>query len=316
MTVVTRTLTQSKYLPTTTGTNVAYGSIPTTPAGGQGVGGTYGGQTVDITYPSTNPGELRPCAVVVHGGGWEGGTKADTNVPQTAEALAFAGYVVFNVDYRTAGGSGSPYVKIADELADYYLFWSWLQANAQTYYGDPKRVLVLGGSAGGHMALMGAITGNARPTVVVAWSPGCQLDLKPPTSPAGWPQPVNGNGYDSRVAFTTGGASPTDVAVQNTANDWYKLSPYWQVVNSGQYGVVPGAIPFILIQHQEYDGNVPYAQSQAMDTALTNAAVSHQLIGYTTGAAASWNGPHAFTSFDFFVSDALRIARQHIGMVR
>ena len=92
-------------------------------------------------------GEASPVAVVIHGGGWVAGTKED----RTLECVPFIamGFSVVNVEYRMARVAFAPAA-----VEDCRLALEWVFRNAGKYHFDTSRVIVTGGSAGGHLALM------------------------------------------------------------------------------------------------------------------------------------------------------------------
>jgi acetyl esterase/lipase len=90
-----------------------------------------------------------PLLVFIHGGGWKGGNRADYLV----YLLAFArrGYVTATVSYRLL--SDSPYPACAEDITDAV---KWFFRNGETYGYDPDRIALIGGSAGAHLAMLGA----------------------------------------------------------------------------------------------------------------------------------------------------------------
>ena len=98
-------------------------------------------------------GSPSPVMIVIHGGGWVSGTKED----RTLECLPFMamGFSVVNVEYRLARVALAPAA-----VEDCRLALEWVFRNAGKYRFDTSRVVVTGGSAGGHLAL---ITGLLEP---------------------------------------------------------------------------------------------------------------------------------------------------------
>ncbi len=92
-------------------------------------------------------GASSPVAIVIHGGGWIAGTKED----RTLECVPFMamGFSVVNVEYRMARVALAPAA-----VEDCRLALEWVFRNAGRYHFDTSRVIVTGGSAGGHLALM------------------------------------------------------------------------------------------------------------------------------------------------------------------
>jgi acetyl esterase/lipase len=91
----------------------------------------------------------RPAILALHGGSWVGGSKDDYG-PQVAR-LVHHGFVVFVVDY-TLSRPGRPGWPAA--LDDARAAVRWIRAHAQEYRVDPDRVVALGASAGGHLAML------------------------------------------------------------------------------------------------------------------------------------------------------------------
>jgi len=100
------------------------------------------------------PGQRRPAIVQIHGGGWVLGFKERQAVPLMRH-LASNGWVVFNVDYRL-----SPAATWPDHLIDCKAAVAWVRQHADDYGVDPTFVAVTGGSAGGHLTAMLALTAN------------------------------------------------------------------------------------------------------------------------------------------------------------
>ena len=97
-------------------------------------------------------GKLSPALVWIHGGGWSGGTKNEARAKNICGTVAAAGYVAVSIDYRLGDGAWPT------NLFDGKNAVRFLRANAAKYHLDPARIAVAGGSAGGHLALMVALT--------------------------------------------------------------------------------------------------------------------------------------------------------------
>ncbi|MEX1023906.1 MAG: alpha/beta hydrolase [Planctomycetota bacterium] len=106
---------------------------------------------LDLYLPDAQRGP-RPVVVWIHGGSWISGDKA--NPP--AEPLAGAGYAVASINYRLLADAIWP-----AQLHDCKAAIRWLRAHAALFDLDPDRIGVWGGSAGGHLAHMLNVTGDA-----------------------------------------------------------------------------------------------------------------------------------------------------------
>ena len=97
---------------------------------------------VDIGYPKVTPAKAMPAVLLIHGGGWAGGTHKGYLPMQ----LAQNGYFIATVEYRLSGEAPWP-----AQIEDCKLAIRWLRANAEKYHVDPNRIGVMGHSAGGHL---------------------------------------------------------------------------------------------------------------------------------------------------------------------
>ena len=88
-----------------------------------------------------------PLLVFIHGGGWRSGKKEDYLVYNIH--FAKLGYVTASVEYRL-----SPADHFPAAVQDVKCAIAWLRAHAKENHIDPDHVAVIGGSAGGHLALM------------------------------------------------------------------------------------------------------------------------------------------------------------------
>ncbi len=111
---------------------------------------------LDVYEPTVPParGQLRPAIMQIHGGGWMVGDKREQGIP-LLNYMAANGWVGFNVNYRL-----SPKVKSPVHLQDCKRALVWIREHAEEYNVDPNFIAVTGGSAGGHLAAMVALTEN------------------------------------------------------------------------------------------------------------------------------------------------------------
>ena len=93
-----------------------------------------------------------PAVVMIHGGGWNGRTRAD--MQRYCEMAAARGYVVMNVSYRLVPGARFP-----AQLHDIQQAVLWLRTNATKQNVRADRIAAWGYSAGAHLAALLAVTG-------------------------------------------------------------------------------------------------------------------------------------------------------------
>ncbi len=106
---------------------------------------------LDVYRPRTRSGPL-PVFFYVHGGGWMIGTKDNQGLPLVYH-LAAQGWLCVNVNYRL-----SPHATFPDHLVDLKRALHWVRTEGPAYGADPSFVAVGGGSAGGHLAALLALT--------------------------------------------------------------------------------------------------------------------------------------------------------------
>jgi acetyl esterase/lipase len=95
-----------------------------------------------------------PVLLQIHGGGWMFGNKHEQGLPLVYH-LAARGWVVVTPSYRL-----SPQARFPDHLVDCKRALAWVKRSIATYGGDPGFVAVTGGSAGGHLTALMALTAN------------------------------------------------------------------------------------------------------------------------------------------------------------
>ncbi len=110
---------------------------------------------LDLYAPAAKSGRMRPGVVLVHGGGWAGGNRQSFRA--MAQQLARRGFVAATIDYRLSGEARFP-----SAVEDCKAAVRWMRANAKKHRIDPERIGAVGGSAGGHLASMVALTGDSK----------------------------------------------------------------------------------------------------------------------------------------------------------
>jgi len=119
--------------------------------------------TLDAYLPQTlGP---NPAVILVHGGYWQSGDKADH--VSLGKRLAAWGYAAFAINYRLA-----PEFPFPAAPGDVQCAVAWVREHATKYHVDPDRIAVLGTSAGGHLAALAGLA--AAPAAPPApWQSSC-----------------------------------------------------------------------------------------------------------------------------------------------
>jgi acetyl esterase/lipase len=208
---------------------------------------------VDIVRPLEGPGPY-PALLVVHAGGWREGSREEAR--RLLGPLARRGYVAVAPSYRFAPQNPYPAA-----LLDLKAVVRWLRGNAASLKVDPARIGAIGFSAGGHLALLLAVTGpnDGYDTEAGKGAPSSAIqavvNFYGPTdlTAADFPAPTA-----DMIKDLLGGpaAQKPDLARQASPVTW----------------VSAGDPPILMLQGSD-DDTVPPNQSQKLEEAMKRAGV-------------------------------------------
>jgi len=192
-----------------------------------------------------------PVAILIHGGGWGSGDKAQVHVPPTK--LLTDKFTWFSIDYRLAPAHRWPAC-----IDDVRQAIRWVKAHAAEYKGDPNRIAIIGYSAGGHLAAFAAVTADDDTEVQAAVLYAGPIDLVADCERRGQVSPA------LQALFDRG--PELDDEARAILRD---TSP----INH----LHPGLPPFLLI-HGTLDESVPYNQSTSLKARLDELGVPCELV--------------------------------------
>jgi len=211
-------------------------------------------------YRRRGPGEPEPTMMYIHGGGWNSGHKED-GMMYTLAWLEM-GWNAVNVEYRLSDVAPAP-----GAVEDCLCALRWIVGHAKEYRIDPERIVVMGDSSGGELALM---TGMARA--------GAGLDR--PCDPTGkTPLPkvagiVNWYGVTDLTDLLAGPNKRSSVV------DWLARSnnpaEMARLVSPVTWARV--GLPPIITIHGDSDPSVPYSQALKLRDALNAVHARNQLV--------------------------------------
>ena len=217
-----------------------------------------------------------PVLVQVHGGGWVVGDQETQAYPLMSH-LAERGWVCVSVTYRL-----SPRAAWPAHIEDVKRALAWTKANIARYGGDPSWVAITGGSAGGHLAALAALTPNDP-----QFQPGFEdadtsVDAAVPFYGVyDW---TNRDGTGSRDLGRLLARVVVQLPIDEAADVLLQASPMTHVSAD--------AVPFMFV-HGTNDSLVPVAQARSMVAMLRS--VSRNPVGYV-------EFPGAQHAFDLFAS--------------
>jgi acetyl esterase/lipase len=226
-----------------------------------------------------------PVVLIVHGGAFLFGDKADQPSKGGTDDLLKHGFAVANVNYRLSGEA-----KVPAQIQDVKTAVRWLRAHAKEYALNPDKFGAWGASAGANLAallgtaidipaLEGAELGNpdqsSQVQAVVDWfGPTDFLQMDRQLIELGFP-PSHDDPESPESLLV-------DAPIQ-TRPDLVKA------VNPLTY-VAPKAAPF-LIEHGTNDSTVPYLQSKILFEALVDAAGTERVTFVPLEGAVHGGGP-------------------------
>lgn len=210
------------------------------------------GLLADIAYPE-GPGPF-PAIVSVHGGRWRGGSKTDASTIKV-EQWAGLGMFAMSIDYRLVGCTPAPAC-----YQDLLCAVRWVQAHAEAYKIDRRRVFLIGQSAGGHLVSLAGTLGEGPFKKTGGW-----LD-----------QPL-----EFRAVISV--AAPYELVPLDWGQLWAPPGEDLEAARrlaSPIHHVQAGIKP-ILVIHSDDDRSVPIQQAVDMAAALAKAGAPHRFVHYT-----------------------------------
>lgn len=211
---------------------------------------------MDIYLPPIK-GTPTPVVINIHGGGWNHGVKESQSGFNT---FFKAGYTVANIEYRLTGQATAPAA-----IEDTRCALIYLTKHAKELNIDANKIVIMGGSAGGHLALMGGLLANDH-----RFDKNCMpnteikvmaiIDKYGITDVGDW---AYGKNITSKSATNWLGAKAKEI-------DFVKsVSPIYYITKNS---------PPVFIVHGDADPTVPYQQSVELYKKLQDAGVHTQFI--------------------------------------
>ncbi|MDM4721764.1 alpha/beta hydrolase [Micromonospora sp. WMMA1363] len=211
--------------------------------------GDHPDQVADLRRPA-GTGPARPLVVVVHGGFWRA-TYDRRHTGPMSSALAALGHPVAQLEYRRTGQPGGGWPGTLTDVLAGVTALPHLAAEAmpgQVTTGPP---ILVGHSAGGHLALYAAATAPATVAAVLALAPVSDLAA------------AYRLGLDSGAVAALLGGGPADVPDRYAACDPRRLVPMRSR---------------IVVMHGTLDRQVPVGMSREFVTAAQAAGSDIRLI--------------------------------------
>lgn len=211
---------------------------------------------MDLYLPPGGKGPT-PVVINIHGGGWNKGVKESQSGFNT---FFKAGFAVANIEYRLTGQATAPAAVEDARCALIYLIKNAKQLNI-----DVNRIVVMGGSAGGHLALMAGLLANDHRFDTNC--PGVEnikvaaiIDKYGITDVWDW---AYGPNLTSKSATQWLGSKAKDESFAKS------VSPVYYITKNS---------PPIFIVHGDADPTVPYQESVSLHKKLQEVGVTTKFI--------------------------------------
>lgn len=240
---------------------------------------------LDLHRPSSAKDKRAPVLVVIHGGAWARGERPKGW--SGYRRFVDAGFAVVSMQYRLAGQARAPAA-----VEDVRCVMGWIARAAEREGLDSKRIVLLGTSAGAHLALMAASIDKNEGLDPAECGPAPRAaavidfygptDLRPQSLGA-WNSPSIGN-------WVGQGEAGAEMAA--------RMSPITRIK--------PGQPP-VFIVHGDADPVVPIAASTALKAALEAAKVPTELHIVPGGVHGKF-GPEVQ---DRLMADAVTFLKRH-----
>jgi acetyl esterase/lipase len=245
-------------LEASSGVDIAYGSSP--------------GQKMDYFLPASRSEENTKVLVLIHGGAWSAGDKADFNSYIDSLKRRMPEYAIFNINYRLATTAGNNFPTQENDVKS-ALDFIYKQ---RSEFNVSDKFVLMGASAGGHLALLQAYKHTSPfkvQAVVNFFGPSDMSDMftNPPSS-------VN----PALIALLVGGTPTTNAAAY---------------FNSSPINFVSAQSPPTLTFQGGLDPLVRPSQQTALHAKLQSKGVINKYVLYP-GEYHGWYGLTLSKSFE------------------
>jgi acetyl esterase/lipase len=246
--------------------------------------GTDALQKMDVYLPAVRSTATTKVVVMIHGGAWISGDKTDADFARFIDTIKrrLPDYAIFNINYRLSAAPSNIFPTQENDVKSALEFIF----SKSTEYGISNKYVLIGASAGAHLAMLQAYKYSTplKPKVVVSFfGPSDLTDM--------YNNPVGGSPLLAAGVAQAVGKTPTqDPAIYTNS------SPV-------TYINVANAVPTILL-HGGADPLVKPSQSTNVRDKLMIAGSPTQYVFYPTGGHGDWNNAtysDAFINIENFI---------------
>jgi acetyl esterase/lipase len=236
--------------------------------------GTDTSQRMDVYLPAGRATGKTKIMVLVHGGAWSTGDKGDFNDVVAALRSELSDYAIFNINYRLVLPPGvNLWPAQGDDVASALNF---IVSKRNEYQCNTDKIVLIGASAGAHLALLQAYRNNANGKIKAV------VDLFGPT--------------DIASLYASYANNPT---TQFGLSFWLNGTPTSNptaYTNASPINFVTAQSPPTIIFHGTADDVVPIGQSANLREKLQIAGVTSEYYTYA-GEGHGWQLPNLLDTY-------------------
>jgi acetyl esterase/lipase len=229
-------------------------------------------QKMDVYLPAHRSVDSTNAIILIHGGGWTGGSKADFGSYIDTFRRRLPDYALFNINYRLVNGSNL----FPTQEQDVKAAVDFITSHKATYHFNANKIALMGASAGAHLALLQAYKYNSPQVKAV-------IDYFGPT--------------DLVTMYKHPWHPLVPMALQMITGTTPVANEKLYIESSPVYYVNSSSAP-TLILHGGNDNVVDVSQSRLLSSRLQNAGVDHELAIYPRERHGWWYGASMTNSLD------------------
>ncbi len=241
--------------------------------------GTNARNIMDVYLPANRSEANTPVLIMIHGGGWSEGDKADFASFVDTLKRRLPNYAIFNINYRLAGNGVNLFPAQEEDVKKCVEFIY----SKRSEYKISDRFAMAGASAGGHLALLQSYK-YTSPVKIKA-----VVDFFGPTELTQF--------YNNPPSFLV------PILLLNVTGTTPAFNPTLYQQSSPLTFAVAGSPPTIILQGGA-DVVVPPSQSILLRDRLVAVGVTHQYVFYPSGGHGDWNAAtyaDAFSKIELFL---------------
>lgn len=252
---------------------------------------------------------VRPTLVFVHGGAWITGDKSKVH-PLIFEVAGLGKYNLVSINYRLANDESAPWPEI---VFDVKAALRWIKLNSEKLGTDPDKLILMGESAGAHLAAMTAFSSGAQ-ELEGSENPGVSTDVRAAVLFAG-PYNMSSLVVQKNSSVRSGMCEEPDYSspvleLLDCADTGKKSYNIDGCELSAVRAADPGAFadksdPPAYLVHGEHDCTVPWGQSKALHDDLDDAGVKNKFVSVK-------GGEHSISTLDIEAGDIVAFINESL----